>query len=158
MTPSDKPWWSEKLNESYDSAKIPDKVLDALSNVIVTATEGGSYTRDDYRLWKEYAHSENADRGFRAAVTVIPHQDAFADGKDPIKEVRVTPEWLHEQISKLVVADIDRLIAGKKQLLGHRFGQAVRILTGDEDVAGEWDVVDAGAILQTAVYGEVVFG
>jgi hypothetical protein len=151
-------WWNEKLSASYSSANIPDKVLEALSNVIVTATEGGCYTREDYRVWKDYAHGENADRGFRAAVTVFPHLDAFADGKDPQKEIRVNAEWLHEQISKLVVADIDRLLAGEKQELGHRFGQAVRILTGDEDVAGEWDVVDAGAILQTAVYGKVVFG
>ena len=151
-------WWKTKLSASYSSANIPDKVLEALSNVIVTATEGGCYTAEDYQEWKDYAHAENADRGFRAAVTVIPHGYAFADGKDPQKEIRVTPEWLHEQISKLVVADIDLMLSGQQQELGHRFGQAVRILAGDEDVAGEWDVIDAGAILQTAVYGKVVFG
>jgi hypothetical protein len=33
-----------------------------------------------------------------------------------------------------------------------------RLIAGDEDAAGEADVIDSGALLQIAVYGEVIFG
>lgn len=128
---------------------LSDKAIEALSNVIVTATEGGPYTREDFREWRKYIHKDT-DKGFYAEVTVIPHDDV-ADGVDATP-VRLTPEELGARLYKLMPSlPMDQ----------NRTCNAVtiaRLLAGDEDVAGEMDVIDSGAALQLAVYGEIVFG
>jgi hypothetical protein len=59
-------------NPTQPSITLPalsDKALEAFSFIIVTATEGGEYTRSDYRKWTDYKHGDT-DKGFRAEVTV----------------------------------------------------------------------------------------
>jgi hypothetical protein len=140
--------------------KIPAKVFTGLSYVIVTAVEGGHYTRDDYREWKEYAHADQADGSFRAGVTVIPNRDGPYQGLDKVPEIRVTPEWFHAQLTKLVTKSMDLLDDDGKSapLRGRLLKNAVLLLMGDDEVAGDCDVIDSGALLQAAVYGEVIYG
>lgn len=131
-----------------------------LSYVIVTAVEGGHYTRDDYREWKEYAHADQADGSFRAGVTVIPNRDGPYQGLDKVPEIRVTPEWFHAQLTKLVTKSMDLLDDDGKSapLRGRLLKNAVLLLMGDDEVAGDCDVIDSGALLQAAVYGKVIYG
>lgn len=140
--------------------KIPAKVFTGLSYVIVTAVEGGHYTRDDYREWKEYAHADQADGSFRAGVTVIPNRDGPYQGLDKVPEIRVTPEWFHAQLTKLVTKSMDLLDDDGKSapLRGRLLKNAVLLLMGDDEVAGDCDVIDSGALLQAAVYGKVIYG
>lgn len=140
--------------------KIPAKVFTGLSYVIVTAVEGGHYTRDDYREWKEYAHADQADGSFRAGVTVIPNRDGPYQGLDKVPEIRVTPEWFHAQLTKLVTKSMDLLDDDGKSapLRGRLLKNAILLLMGDDEVAGDCDVIDSGALLQAAVYGEVIYG
>lgn len=139
---------------------IPAKVFTGLSYVIVTAVEGGHYTRDDYREWKEYAHADQADGSFRAGVTVIPNREGPYKGLDKVPEVRVTPEWFHAQLTKLVTKSMDLIDDDGKSapLRGRLLKNAILLLMGDEEVAGDCDVIDSGALLQAAVYGEVLYG
>lgn len=139
---------------------IPAKVFTGLSYVIVTAVEGGHYTRDDYREWKEYAHADQADGSFRAGVTVIPNRDGPYQGLDKVPEIRVTPEWFHAQLTKLVTKSMDLIDDDGKSapLRGRLLKNAILLLMGDEEVAGDCDVIDSGALLQAAVYGEVLYG
>lgn len=139
---------------------IPAKVFTGLSYVIVTAVEGGHYTRDDYREWKEYAHADQADGSFRAGVTVIPNRQGPYKGLDKVPEIRVTPEWFHAQLTKLVTKSMDLLDDDGKSapLRGRLLKNAVLLLMGDDEVAGDCDVIDSGALLQAAVYGEVIYG
>lgn len=143
------------------------KALEALSNVIVTATEGGHYTRDDYRKWTDYKHGDTlaasmvngslvTEKYFRAEVTVyptkaaLPEEDALIAKDDPrLAPIRLTPEELGGRLFR-------RLLDPK--IVSHHRAFIARLLAGDEDVAGDMDVVDSGAILQIAVYGEVIFG
>ena len=137
-------------NQDQNDITLPAfsaKALDALSNVIVTATEGGHYTREDFREWKKYKHGET-DKGFRAEVTVSPSPDAHPENAQ-LPDIRLTPEELGR---RLYLRLLDPKIAG------HHRAFIARLIAGDEDVAGDMDVVDSGAILQIAVYGEVVFG
>lgn len=137
-------------NPTHHQITLPtfsDKALEALSNVIVTATEGGHYTRDDFRKWTKYKHGET-DKGFRAEVTVSPSPDAHPENAQ-LPDIRLTPEELGR---RLFLRLLDPKIAG------HHRAFIARLIAGDEDVAGDMDVVDSGAILQIAVYGEVVFG
>jgi hypothetical protein len=140
--------------------KIPAKVFTGLSYVIVTAVEGGHYTRDDYREWKEYAHADQADGSFRAGVTVIPNRQGPYKGLDKVPEIRVTPEWFHAQLTKLVTKSMDLLDDDGKSapLRGRLLKNAILLLMGDDEVAGDCDVIDSGALLQAAVYGEVIYG
>lgn len=124
---------------------LSDAALEALSYVIVTATEGGSYTRDDFREWTAYKHGDTAT-GFRAEVTVYPNADVDGISLEP---VRLTPEELGRRI-------YDRF--NLKKFGTHISTNILRLLNGDEDVAGEMDVIDSGAVLQIAVYGDVVYG
>lgn len=124
-----------------------DKALEALSYIIVTATEGGHYTRDDFRAWYKYKHGET-DRGFRAEVTVAPSPDAHPENAK-LPNIRLTPEELGRRLFL-------RLLDPK--MAAHHRALIARLLAGDEDAAGEADVIDSGALLQIAVYGEVVFG
>jgi hypothetical protein len=124
-----------------------DKALEALSYVIVTATEGGHYTREDFSCWKKYKHGET-DKGFRAEVTVSPSPDAHPENAQ-LPDIRLTPEELGR---RLYLRLLDPKIAG------HHRAFIARLIAGDEDIAGEMDVIDSGAILQIAVYGEVIFG
>jgi hypothetical protein len=139
---------------------IPAKVFTGLSYVIVTAVEGGHYTRDDYREWKEYAHADQADGSFRAGVTVIPNREGPYKGLDKVPEIRVTPEWFHAQLTKLVTKSMDLLDDDGKSapLRGRLLKNAILLLMGDDEVAGDCDVIDSGALLQAAVYGEVLYG
>lgn len=139
---------------------IPAKVFTGLSYVIVTAVEGGHYTRDDYREWKEYAHADQADGSFRAGVTVIPNREGPYKGLDKVPEIRVTPEWFHAQLTKLVTKSMDLLDDDGKSapLRGRLLKNAILLLMGDDEVAGDCDVIDSGALLQAAVYGEVIYG
>lgn len=141
---------------------IPAKVFTGLSYVIVTAVEGGSYTRDDYRVWKEYGHVDRADGSFYAAVTVVPNRHGpYADlAKDKLPEIRVTPEWFHAQLTKLVTKSMSMIDDDGKSapLRGRLLKNAILLLMGDEEVPGDCDVVDSGALLQAAVYGDVIYG
>ena len=137
-------------NQDQNDITLPAfsaKALEALSNVIVTATEGGHYTREDFSCWKKYKHGET-DKGFRAEVTVSPSPDAHPENAQ-LPDIRLTPEELGR---RLYLRLLDPKIAG------HHRAFIARLIAGDEDVAGDMDVVDSGAILQIAVYGEVVFG
>lgn len=143
------------------------KALEALSNVIVTATEGGEYTREDYRKWTDYKHGDTlkasmvngslvTEKYFRAEVTVyptkaaLPEDDALIAKDDPrLAPIRLTPEELG---GRLFLRLLDPKMAG------HHRAFIARLIAGDEDVAGEMDVIDSGAMLQIAVYGEVIFG
>jgi hypothetical protein len=152
------------LTPEYHQNKknIPAKVFTGLSYVIVTAVEGGSYTRDDYREWKEYAHADQADGSFRAGVTVIPNRHGpYAHvEKDKLPEIRVTPEWFHAQLTKLATESMNMIDEdnNKAPLRGRLLKIALLLLMGDEEVPGDCDVVDSGALLQAAVYGEVIYG
>ena len=126
---------------------LSDKALEALSYIIVTATEGGEYTRSDFSCWKKYKHGET-DKGFRAEVTVSPSPDAHSENAQ-LPDIRLTPEELGRRLFL-------RLLDPK--MAGHHRALIARLLAGDEDAAGEADVIDSGALLQIAVYGEVVFG
>lgn len=134
------------------------KALEALSNIIVTATEGGHYTREDFREWKKYKHGDTlmasmvngslvTEKYFRAEVTVIPHDDV-AESVDATP-IRMTPEELGGRLFR-------RLLDPK--MAAHHRALIARLLAGDEDAAGDADVIDSGALLQIAVYGEVIFG
>jgi hypothetical protein len=132
-----------------------DKALEALSYIIVTATEGGHYTREDFRKWEKYKHGDT-EKGFRAEVTVYPSKAALDNGAlldDPhgllTKPIRLTPEELGRRLFL-------RLLDPK--MAAHHRALIARLLAGDEDAAGEADVIDSGALLQIAVYGEVIFG
>lgn len=124
-----------------------DKALEALSNIIVTATEGGHYTREDFREWTKYKHGET-DKGFRAEVTVSPSPDAHPENAQ-LPDIRLTPEELGRRLFL-------RLLDPK--MAAHHRALIARLLAGDEDAAGDADVIDSGALLQIAVYGEVIFG
>ncbi len=144
-------------NPTHNQITLPafsDKALEALSYIIVTATEGGDYTNQDFRAWTKYKHGET-DKGFRAEVTITPNKAAFNDTllDDPhgllTKPIRLTPEELGGRLFR-------RLLDPK--MAGHHRALIARLIAGDEDAAGEADVIDAGALLQIAVYGEVIFG
>lgn len=146
---------------------IEPKVLEAFSYVIVTAVEGGHYTRDDYREWTQYAHADGPDGFFQAAVTVYPNRVGKYDSDEKPDPVRVTADWFARRIAQGFLRGIDKKYPGlawpRKPAEGPEippalFDKAARLLIGDEDVAGEIDVIDAGALLQVAVYGEVIYG
>ena len=124
-----------------------DKALEALSYIIVTATEGGHYTRSDFSRWKKYKHGDT-DKGFRAEVTVSPSPDAHPENAQ-LPDIRLTPEELGRRLFL-------RLLDPK--MAAHHRALIARLMAGDDDAAGEADVIDSGALLQIAVYGEVVFG
>jgi hypothetical protein len=129
--------------------KLTDAQITALSYVITTATEGGIYTREDYREWTEYKHGDYGVGGqyFRAEVTLHPNtDDGIEISGDPI---RMTAEEFARRL-KPYVAD--------PKIASHHRAMIARLLAGDDDIAGEMDVVDSGAVLQIAVYGEVVYG
>jgi len=143
---------------------IEPKVLEAFSYVIVTAVEGGSYTRDDYCEWTQYAHADGPDGVFQAAVTVYPNRVGKYDSDEKPDPVRVTADWF----ARRIVGALINTMGKKYKLLGHDpkapvipqvfYAKAMKLALGDEDVAGEIDVIDAGALLQIAVYGEVIYG
>jgi hypothetical protein len=119
--------------------------------IIVTCTEGGCYTRDDYKTWSKYKHGGEHNR---AEVTIVPNLEAidehsYAQSED---QIRVTPEWLHRRFADELI----KLIDGKSKLGSHWVGSLAKALAGDDDFIP--DVVEAGALLQIAVYGEVVYG
>ena len=142
---------------------LDPKVLEAFSCVIVTAVEGGSYTRDDYREWTDYAHADGPF-GFQAAVTVYPNRvGKYASDEKP-DPIRVTADWFARRIVQALINTMGK----RYTLLKHDrnapvipatlYGKAVKLAIGDEDVAGDIDVIDAGALLQVAVYGDVIYG
>lgn len=147
-----------------DKSNLGDKpfkpeVLEAFSYVIVTAVEGGHYTRDDYREWTQYAHADGPDGFFQAAVTVYPNRVGKYDSDDKPDPVRVTADWFAKRILTEVLNSMSIYPAKSDgPLNGKLLSKAVLLLVGDEDVAGEIDVIDAGALLQIAVYGEVIYG
>ncbi|CAB4149929.1 hypothetical protein UFOVP549_16 [uncultured Caudovirales phage] len=124
---------------------LSDKALEALSYVIVTATEGGHYTREDYAEWTTYKHGDT-EKGFRAEVTLHPNDDVEGISLEPI---RMTPEELGKRLAERFNLD---------KMPSHHALMILRLLAGDEDIAGEMDVIDSGAILQVAVYGETIYG
>ena len=90
-------------HDTTNSNSLPaftDKALEALSYVIVTATEGGEYTRSDFSCWKKYKHGET-DKYFRAEVTVYPHTDIQSLNESPTSAdpIRLTPEELGHRLS-----------------------------------------------------------
>lgn len=125
---------------------LNEKALEALSYVIVTATEGGFYTREDYIKWSAYKHKET-DAGFYAEVTLHPHGDVV-EGVDETP-IRMTPQELGNRL-------YDRF--DLKKFGTQKALEMLRLFNGDEDIAGELDVIDAGALLQIAVYGDIIFG
>ncbi len=146
-----------------ETKPLDPKVLEAFSYVITTAVEGGSYTRDDYAEWTQYAHADGPF-GFQAAVTVYPNRVGKYDTDEKPDPIRVTADWFARRIVQGVLSKIGE----QYQILGipktgpeipdSLFDKATRLILGDEDVAGEIDVIDAGALLQVAVYGEVIYG
>jgi hypothetical protein len=124
---------------------LSDKALEALSYVIVTATEGGHYTREDYAEWTTYVHKDTP-KGFYAEVTLHPNDDVEGISLEPI---RMTPQELGKRLAERF--NLDKMPA-------HHALMILRLLKGDEDIAGEMDVIDSGAILQVAVYGETIYG
>jgi hypothetical protein len=149
-------------NPTHNQITLPTfscKALEALSNIIVTATEGGHYTRDDFSEWKNYKHGDTlaasmvdgslaTEKYFRAEVTVSPSPDAHPENAQ-LPDIRLTPEELGRRLFL-------RLLDPK--MAAHHRALIARLLAGDEDAAGDADVIDSGALLQIAVYGEVVFG
>ena len=146
-----------------DKSNLGDKpfkpeVLEAFSHVIVTAVEGGHYTREDYAEWTEYAHADGPF-GFQAAVTVYPNKDGRFDTDAKPDPIRVTAEWFAKRILTEVLNSMSVYpTKSDGPLNGKLLSKAVLLLVGDEDVAGEIDVIDAGALLQVAVYGDVIYG
>lgn len=150
-------------DDQQPAPTLDPKILEAFSYVIVTAVEGGSYTRDDYKTWTDYAHADGP-HGFQAAVTVYPNRvGKYADDDNP-DPVRVTADWFARRIVQALINTMGKQYA----LIGHNqntpvipevlYGKALKLAIGDEDVAGDIDVVDAGALLQVAVYGKVIYG
>ena len=149
--------------DNMDDSVIEPEVLEAFSHVIVTAAEGGFYTREDYKEWKDYAHGDGPS-GFQAAITVYPNRvGRFKADKSP-DPIRVTAEWF----AKRIVQALINTMGTRYSIIGHDpkapvipkalYEKAMKLALGDEDVAGEIDVLDAGALLQVAVYGEVIYG
>jgi hypothetical protein len=153
-------------DEQQPAPTLDPKVLEAFSYVIVTAVEGGSYTRDDYKEWTEYAHADGPF-GFQAAVTVYPNRvGKYASDEKP-DPIRVTADWFARRLLQGFLRSFDKkypaLVWPRKPVEGPEIPDALiekttKLLLGDEDVAGEIDVVDAGALLQVAVYGDVIYG
>jgi hypothetical protein len=149
--------------DNMDDAVIEPEVLEAFSHVIVTAVEGGSYTRDDYKEWTQYAHADGPF-GFQAAVTVYPNRVGRYDQDAQPDPVRVTADWF----AKRIVQALINTMGTRYSIIGHNpkapvipkalYEKAMKLALGDEDVAGEIDVIDAGALLQIAVYGDVIYG
>lgn len=149
-------------NQDQNDITLPAfsvKALEALSYIIVTATEGGHYTREDFRKWTAYKHGDTllasmvngslvSEKYFRAEVTVTPQKEALAEGI-PATPIRLTPEELGCRL-------FHRLLDPK--MTAHHRALIANLIAGDEDAAGEADVIDAGALLQIAVYGDVIFG
>jgi hypothetical protein len=149
-------------NPDQPSITLPtfsEKALEALSYIIVTATEGGHYTREDFSEWKNYKHGDRpvasmvngalvTNTYFRAEVTVSPSPDAHPENAQ-LPDIRLTPEELGRRLFL-------RLLDPK--MAAHHRALIARLIAGDEDAAGEADVIDSGALLQIAVYGEVIFG
>jgi hypothetical protein len=128
--------------------------LEALSYMITTATEGGHYTREDFRIWRDYKHGDTGEGGrFNAEVTVIPNDDM----PGPCTPIRMTPEELGRRLMDAVERN-EKDDKGRLKVREHHVLTIARLTQGDEDVAGECDVVDAGAMMQIAVYGEVIYG
>lgn len=128
------------LNKQPELSK---EALEALSYVISTATEGGVYTREDFRKWTTYKHEDTAD-GFRAEVTVYPNDDKEGVSLDP---VRLTPEELGRRLwQNLTLPEIPNHF---------RADISAILFKGDY---GDGDVIRDGALMQIAVYGDVLYG
>jgi hypothetical protein len=139
-------------NQPAVPAKLtPEQIAWYSDCIIVTCTEGGFYTKEDYKRWSKYKHSGEHNR---AEVTIEPHnicEYAFEDG-DRLVEIRVTPEWLASRFT----GELLKLLKGESKIPACYIGDLAKALAGDEDYIP--DVVEAGALLQIAVYGEVVYG
>jgi hypothetical protein len=133
---------------------LKPEAIEALSYIITTATEGGEYTRDDFRIWRNYKHGDDEHGRFNAEVTVIPNDDV--DGI-PHTPIRMTPQELGRRLL-LAVERNEIQDSGHPKVREHHRLMIARLAQGDQDIAGECDVVDAGALMQIAVYGEVVYG
>jgi len=118
--------------------------------IIVTCTEGGMYTKEDYKKWTKYKHSGEDNR---AEVSLVPHDIGLQDNNNGDVLIHVTPEYLHARF----VEELVKLITNKPSgLEKHWTGPLAKAMAGDEDFIP--DVVEAGALLQIAIYGEVVYG
>ena len=128
--------------------KFHKEAFEALSYVIVTCTEGGCYTRDDFKKWTTYKHG-NTPEGFRAEVTVYPSPDALGDDatEADLAPVRLTPEEFAKRLLPLLVAE---------KTPTHLRADIANILFAGE--YGDGDVIRDGALMQLAIYGDVVFG
>lgn len=124
---------------------------EALSYIITTATEGGDYTREDFRKWTDYRYNDEPNGRFYAEVTVHPNADIqnLMESPDCMNPIRMTPEELGKRLKH--VMDHGKTNPEQRRII-------YRLLDGDEDVAGECDVIDAGCLMQLAVYGEVIYG
>jgi hypothetical protein len=136
----------EAMGEKPAVPVLTPEASEALSYIITTATEGGDYTREDFRTWRDYKHGDEGGGRFYAEVTVIPNDD---EPGVPCTPVRLTPEELGRRL-RLALDSADTMAE-------HRL-MIARLLEGDEDVAGEMDVIDSGAMFQLAVYGKVIYG
>lgn len=122
---------------------LSNEALEALSYVITTATEGGSYTRDDFRKWTKYRHGDTPE-GFRAEITVFPNDDVEGLSLDP---VTLTPEELARRLWGVLTAPATP----------NKFrADIASILFGGD--YGDGDVIRDGALLQLAVYGDIIYG
>lgn len=140
-------------------ALTPQQITWYSDCIIVTCTEGGSYTRDDYKSWHKYKHSGKDNR---ASVTLVPNDDCEVAPEtykllvhdQDINEhvIVVTPEWLHGRLSEELI----KLLNNESKLNVSFIGTLAQAIAGDDEFIP--DVVEAGALLQIAVYGEVVYG
>lgn len=127
----------------------PEQIAWLSDCIIVTCTEGGSYTRDDYKKWTKYKHSGTHNR---AEVTLIPHDIGLQDNNAGDVEIHVTPEFLATRFT----SELIKTISGTGALGKDWVGPLAKALAADDDFIP--DVVEAGALLQIAIYGEVVYG
>jgi hypothetical protein len=128
--------------------------LENLSSIIIGATEGGEYTREDFRIWRTYKHGNDENGRYQAEVTVIPNDDVEGIPLDPI---RMTAHELGRRLLEAVERN-EKDDKGRLKVREHHALIVSRLVNGDEEIAGECDVVDAGAMMQIAVYGEVIYG
>lgn len=122
-----------------------------LADVIVSAVEGGGY---GVQTWAEVTgykwHADDLEGGTAGAVEYTAAQlRELDDFGQPMGE----PIQLTIDLVAKGVGAIDRGVAD----VGETFRRRVREASRDND-AGAFDVIDADAIVQVAVFGAVVYG
>jgi hypothetical protein len=137
-------------NKPSEPAKLSPQQVSWYSDcIIVTCTEGGMYTKEDYKKWTKYKHSGEDNR---AEVTIVPHDIGLQDNNTGDVLIHVTPEYLATRFTQELIKTLNGTGALDKKWIG----PLAKALAGDDNFIP--DVVEAGALLQIAIYGEVVYG